>query len=198
MNGIPGWKGLQEATGVDVAGAAGRLSGAPSRVTTPGRCGRRRPARVPARGERPKARAMFRPSGTSTTPGTRTSWRALWRSVPPLGARRSTRWARPSGPRWKPPGAGPSPTPIWASCSSWHRWPGLRCAGGGTLRERLRAGAGRDHGGRCDTGLRRHPARRPGRARRGRGGGRVGHPHASPCGRRWLWRPTAMPLPGNT
>ena len=123
VNGIPGWEGLQQATGIDVAGAVvdqlleylGPSSGywgahsvlahsAPGTIhdaPTPPDLSSPRHRCLPPRGQRGRSPAMSHPGGHSVTCVTRISWPARSPSGPELGRAGS----RPLGrdhPRGRP------------------------------------------------------------------------------------------------
>ena len=122
VNGIPGWRGLQEATGLDVAGALVDQLTSPGFRMIAGRHRGRGPAGLPAGSER--AQAGQRLAGPSLSrhavrglPGERRGDRA--------GARRGGQPAArepPSRRRSTRPHGGPVRTPTSASSSSSRRW----------------------------------------------------------------------------
>ena len=92
VNGIPGWEGLQQATGVDVAGALVDHLAGPAAVTDPGGGGRGGAARLPARGQRAEAgqrlaRAPLSRHALRGLPGQRRGHRS--RRSPPRATTRS-------------------------------------------------------------------------------------------------------------
>ena len=151
VNGIPGWQGLQQATGIDVAAAivehlervlqpsshasAGELAGMSGvyRELAAGAPGsrsrssaaerrRRRAAGVPARSRARRSQATSRPAGISPTCATRISWRAPLAIGAPLAGAGERSSARRSGWRSRRPHAGRARTPISASCCCSRRW----------------------------------------------------------------------------
>ena len=125
VNAIPGWQGLQRATGLDVAGAiVAHLEQKAIDSARPSACGppltSRRPrswraCSKPAR----RSRATSPRAGPSATCATRTSWQAPSRSESRSRAPAPGGWARPSSTRSKRRRAGRGRTPTSASsCSS--------------------------------------------------------------------------------
>ena len=139
VNGIPGWQGLQEATGIDVAGAHRR----PARRT--GR-GDATPEEVAAAGQLACLLEVSAPKPGNVSPGRHfhdTRYEDFLASAVAIGPALAARRRAPAR-RHHPRGgrghrrAGPGRTPTSASCCCWRRWRGRRLGRAATLRERLR------------------------------------------------------------